>query len=212
MRALVKEILARRMPEAPEDYAALQISRLNEALAVAYSAMSPQNLKAVALVVRIVRELDRYHGFVPAARRPRRAPAEAMAEAQDAVQTAFDEASSPAAAAPPVAGPQLTPQAIEMSESAPENGPLPTAREKALPASVRPQETARSDASDRAAPPPAGAEEFSPAALATPPRGAFPLEIRPIAHSVSPLEKDGPGRRRGCGPRGRRSRAPRAPA
>ena len=72
MRALVRDILAHRMPEAPEDYAALQISRLNEALAVAYSAMSPQNLKAVALVVRIVRELDRYHGFVPAARPCRR--------------------------------------------------------------------------------------------------------------------------------------------
>ena len=66
MRALVKEILARRMPAAPEDYAALQASRLNEALLVAYGAMSPENLKAVALVVRIVRELDRYHGFAAA--------------------------------------------------------------------------------------------------------------------------------------------------
>ncbi len=69
MRALVKEILARRMPQAPEEYAALQASRLNEALLVAYGAMSPENLKAVALVVRIVRELDRYHGFVAAGRR-----------------------------------------------------------------------------------------------------------------------------------------------
>ena len=66
MRALVKDILARRMAAAPEDYAALQASRLNEALLVAMSAMSPENLKAVALVVRIVRELDRYHGFVGA--------------------------------------------------------------------------------------------------------------------------------------------------
>ena len=65
MRALVSEILARRAPPAPEEYAALQASRLNEALLVAMSAMSPANLKAVALVVRIVRELDRYHGFVP---------------------------------------------------------------------------------------------------------------------------------------------------
>ena len=66
MRALVKEILARRMPAAPEDFVALQVSRLNEALMVAYGAMSPGNLRAVALVVRIVRELDRYHGFAPA--------------------------------------------------------------------------------------------------------------------------------------------------
>ena len=31
------------MPAAPEDYAALQVSRLNEALLVAYGAMSDQN-------------------------------------------------------------------------------------------------------------------------------------------------------------------------
>ena len=66
MSALVTEILARRMAAAPEDYAALQASRLNEALLVAYGAMSDKNLKAVALVVRIVRELDRYHGFAAA--------------------------------------------------------------------------------------------------------------------------------------------------
>ena len=65
MRALVKEILARRTPAALEDYVALQASRLSEALLVAYGAMSDKNLKAVALVVRIVREMDRYHGFVP---------------------------------------------------------------------------------------------------------------------------------------------------
>ena len=71
MRALVKEILARRTPAALEDYVALQASRLNEALMIAYGAMSAENLKAVALVVRIVRELDRYHGFVGAERRRR---------------------------------------------------------------------------------------------------------------------------------------------
>ena len=59
------------MPQAPEEYAALKASRLNEALLVAYGAMSPENLKAVGLVVRIVRELDRYHGFVAAGRRAR---------------------------------------------------------------------------------------------------------------------------------------------
>jgi hypothetical protein len=57
MRALVREILARRAPAPPAEYAALQVSRLNEALHVAYSAMSATNLKAVAQVVRIVREL-----------------------------------------------------------------------------------------------------------------------------------------------------------
>src|SRR5271166_5365847 len=63
MRALVSEILARRMPEPPAEFVAFQVSRLNEALLVAYSAISGANLRAVDLVVKIVRELDRYHGF-----------------------------------------------------------------------------------------------------------------------------------------------------
>ena len=41
----------------------MQIRRLSEAMLVAYSAMSGGNLKAVDRVVKIVRELDRYHGF-----------------------------------------------------------------------------------------------------------------------------------------------------
>ncbi len=68
MRALVSEILARRMPEAPAEFLALQVGRLNEALLVAYGAMSGGNLRAVDRVVKIVRELDRYHGFVAAGR------------------------------------------------------------------------------------------------------------------------------------------------
>ena len=62
MRAIIREILARRMPHPPEEFVAIQLSRLNEALLVAYSAMSPTNLKAVDQVVKIVRELDRYGG------------------------------------------------------------------------------------------------------------------------------------------------------
>ncbi len=62
MRALIREILARRMPHPPEEFVAIQMSCLNEALLVAFSAMSPTNLKAVDQVVKIVRELDRYGG------------------------------------------------------------------------------------------------------------------------------------------------------
>ena len=69
MRAIVREVLASRMPGPPDVFVALQISRLNEALLVAYSAMSGMNLKAVDRVVKIVRELDRYHGFFGAERR-----------------------------------------------------------------------------------------------------------------------------------------------
>ncbi len=68
MRAIIREILARRAPAPPEEFVAIQVSRLNEALLVAYNAMTGMNLKAVDRVVRIVRELDRYHGFQPAVR------------------------------------------------------------------------------------------------------------------------------------------------
>ena len=58
--------------QSPAEFLALQVSRLNEALLVAYGAMSAENLEAVDRVVKIVRELDRYHGFaVQAARRDR---------------------------------------------------------------------------------------------------------------------------------------------
>ena len=70
MRAIIREILARRMPGPPMEFVAIQTSRLNEALLVAYSAMSPTNLGAVDRVIRIVRELDRYRGFCAAERRP----------------------------------------------------------------------------------------------------------------------------------------------
>ena len=74
MRNLVRKILAERMPQPPAEYLALQVSRLNEALLVSYSAMhnsaTGTNFEAVDRVVRIVRELDRYHGFA-ALPRPR---------------------------------------------------------------------------------------------------------------------------------------------
>ena len=63
MRKYVRGLLARRAPEPPAEFMALQVSRLHEALFVSYNAMSGANLEAVDRVVKIVRELDRYHGF-----------------------------------------------------------------------------------------------------------------------------------------------------
>ena len=60
-RKKLREALARALPESPEVFAALQMSRLNEALLVAYSAMGEMGLKAVDRVLRIVRALDRIH-------------------------------------------------------------------------------------------------------------------------------------------------------
>ena len=61
-------ILAERAIDPPHEFIRLQIRRLSEAMLVAYCAMTDGNLKAVDKVVRIVRELDRYHGFGPDAR------------------------------------------------------------------------------------------------------------------------------------------------
>jgi hypothetical protein len=72
MRNLVREILAERIPQPPAEFLALQVSRLNEALLVTYGAMhtasAGTNFEAVDRVVKIVRELDRYHGFSAAPR------------------------------------------------------------------------------------------------------------------------------------------------
>jgi DNA-binding CsgD family transcriptional regulator len=76
MRNLVRKILAERAPAPPAEFLALQVSRLNEALLVSYGAMhnsmTGTNFEAVDRVVKIVRELDRYHGFA-SVERPRQA-------------------------------------------------------------------------------------------------------------------------------------------
>jgi DNA-binding CsgD family transcriptional regulator len=71
MRKTIRTLLARRAPAAPAEFLALQVSRLNEALFVASGAMSAVNLEAVDRVVKIVRELDRYHGFAIEAAPPK---------------------------------------------------------------------------------------------------------------------------------------------
>jgi len=71
MRKYIRTLLARRAPAPPAEFLALQVSRLNEALLVASGAMSAVNLEAVDRVVKIVRELDRYHGFAVGAATPR---------------------------------------------------------------------------------------------------------------------------------------------
>ncbi len=127
MRNLVREILATRAPQPPAEYLALQISRLNEALLVSYTAMhnpvSGTNFEAVDRVVKIVRELDRYHGF---------APREAASRA-DHRQFA-PPARAPLALEPPApSDSELAPQPIEKAQfglwkwrgAAVPRGPLP---------------------------------------------------------------------------------------
>ena len=86
MRGLVQEILAKRMPQPPAEFLAVQVSRLNEALLVSYNAMynseSGTDFQAIDRVVKIVRELDRYHGFFASGPRRRVDPGQPPAPVQ----------------------------------------------------------------------------------------------------------------------------------
>ncbi len=63
-------VLGQRAIDPPHEFIKLQIRRLSEAMLVAYCAMSDGNVKAIDQVIKVVRELDRYHGFGPDARFP----------------------------------------------------------------------------------------------------------------------------------------------
>jgi hypothetical protein len=58
-------VLMRRVIDTPHEFIKLQIRRLSEAMLVSYSAMSLGDLNAVDKVIKVARELDRYHGFGP---------------------------------------------------------------------------------------------------------------------------------------------------
>jgi len=63
VRQIVAEALAKREVEPPADFVPLQIGRLNDAMTVAHAKMMAGDLQALDSVVKIVGELDRYHGF-----------------------------------------------------------------------------------------------------------------------------------------------------
>jgi hypothetical protein len=67
-------VLASRVLDTPHEFIKLQVRRLSEATLVSYSAMSNGDLKAVDKVIKVVRELDRYHGFAPDRNAPRYPP------------------------------------------------------------------------------------------------------------------------------------------
>jgi hypothetical protein len=106
-------ILARRAIDPPHEFIQLQIRRLSEAMLVAYSAMSNGNLHAVDQVLKIVRELDRYHGFGPYAGSQRFA----APESPEPPPLALLE--PPAALAPPEAEPTLDEAASEPRDPTP---------------------------------------------------------------------------------------------
>ena len=78
-REVVQEMLARREVDPPAGFVQLQIGRLSDAMMVAHAAMMEGNMQALDRVLRIVGELDRYHGFRAAAAQPAAAATPALA-------------------------------------------------------------------------------------------------------------------------------------
>jgi hypothetical protein len=62
VRRAVGQTLAKRQFDAPEDYARLQVARLTKALRCADVSLEEGDLKAIAPFLKVVRELNLYHG------------------------------------------------------------------------------------------------------------------------------------------------------
>ena len=107
VRQIIAEMLAKREVDPPAGFVQLQIGRLSDAMMVAHTRMMEGDLKAMDRLIRLVGELDRYHGFGGA-----------------------QLAAAPQAAPPP---PQLAPPARELL--APKPAPAEAEEEISRPAS-----------------------------------------------------------------------------
>jgi DNA-binding CsgD family transcriptional regulator len=81
VRRAVGQALAKRRLDAPEDYARIQVARLTKALRCADVSLEVGDLKAIAPFVKVVRELNLYHGLTigPARATPATRPVIALA-------------------------------------------------------------------------------------------------------------------------------------
>jgi hypothetical protein len=94
MRERIDAMLARRGVDSPAAFVPLQTARLGDALKVAYAAMMDGDLKALDRYLRVLRELERYHGYrppEPQALAPAPRPARLAAPAQPRALPAPDD-------------------------------------------------------------------------------------------------------------------------
>jgi hypothetical protein len=63
IRREVDRALNERQLDAPERYVHFQVARLNKALRVADAGLDRGELKAISPMIKVVKELDRYHGL-----------------------------------------------------------------------------------------------------------------------------------------------------
>jgi transposase len=73
VRRILGQALAKRRLDAPEDYARIQVARLTKALRCADVSLEEGDLKAIVPLLKVVRELNLYHGVNVGS--PRTAPA-----------------------------------------------------------------------------------------------------------------------------------------
>ena len=78
VRRAVGQALAKRRLDAPEDYARIQVARLTKALRCADESLEEGDVKAIAPFLKVVRELNLYHGVSVGPARP--APPAALPE------------------------------------------------------------------------------------------------------------------------------------
>jgi hypothetical protein len=199
MRVLVHEILARRMPKQPTEFVATQVSRLEAALRVSYDAMAVDNLRAVALVVKIVRELDRYHGFTAAEHRGLAAAPEAlpgpadqmvMAQMVDRIrQSTLDELARANAMAPKTPDPRD--MALDAAGQAPDPVEAPPTSPQMAPQSLEKIESAPGIGSGSGTPDPQDMAGAVSSALDPAGRTADPVEAPSVRSQMAPqsLEK-----------------------
>ena len=76
VRRIIAETLEQREIDPPAGFVQLQIARLNDAMMVAHTRMIEGDLRAMDRLVKLVGELDRYHGLgrAPAAPAPQAPP------------------------------------------------------------------------------------------------------------------------------------------
>ena len=79
VRREIDRAIASRRFDAPERYAHLQVARLTKALRLADALIERGDLRGIAPLVKVVGELDRYHGL----QRPRGAPRAPLIEAPE---------------------------------------------------------------------------------------------------------------------------------
>jgi hypothetical protein len=70
VRRVINQALAKRRLDAPEDYARIQVARLTKALRCADDALEEGDVRAIAPLLKVVRELNLYHRLDVGVARP----------------------------------------------------------------------------------------------------------------------------------------------